>query len=82
MISGSLILASLEVVECLIDSNNSSSYGISTMEFVELLAFTRESALNAGFSNKTDLRMNFKYTEKAVRHARMTKFTHPCTEIE
>ncbi|XP_011343662.1 autophagy-related protein 2 homolog B isoform X2 [Ooceraea biroi] len=82
MISGSLTLASLEVVECLVDSNNPSSYGTPTMEFVELLAFTKESASNVGFSNKTDLRMSFKYTQKAVRHAHMMKFTHPRTEID
>nr|XP_012226127.1 PREDICTED: autophagy-related protein 2 homolog B isoform X1 [Linepithema humile] len=81
-ISGSLTLASLEVVECLIDSNNASSHGTPTTEFVELLAFAKESAANIGFSNKTDFRMRFKYTEKAVRHAHMTKFTHPRTEIE
>ncbi|XP_072742677.1 autophagy-related protein 2 homolog B [Anoplolepis gracilipes] len=81
-ISGSLTLASLEVVECLVDSNNPNSYRASTMEFVELLAFTKESPTNIGFSNKIDFRMRFKYTQKAVRHAHMTKFAHPRTEID
>lgn len=80
-ISGSMTLASLEVVECLVDSNN-PSYRASTIEFVELLAFTKESAANIGFSNKIDFRMRFKYTQKAVRHGHMTKFAHPRTEIE
>lgn len=81
-ISGSLTLASLEVVECLIDSSSSSSSGTPTMEFVELLGFTKENLSNFGFSNKTDFRMKFKYTEKAVRHAQLTKFAQPRTEIE
>lgn len=82
-ISGSMTLASLEIVECLVDSNNPNSYRASTMEFVELLAFTKENAANnIGFSNKIDFRMRFKYTQKAVRHAHMTKFAHPRTEIE
>lgn len=80
-ISGSLTLASLEVVECLVDSNNPSSYKQS-MEFIELLAFTKENTTNIGFSNKTDFRMRFKYTQKAVRHTHMTKFAHPRTEFE
>lgn len=81
-ISGSLTLASLEVVECLVDSNNPSSYKTPSMEFVELLAFTRENTTNIGFSNKTDFRLRFKYTQKAVRHTHMTKFAYPRTEIE
>lgn len=80
-ISGSLTLASLEIVECLVDSNNPNSYRAST-EFVELLAFTKENATNIGFSNKIDFKMRFKYMQKAVRHAHMTKFAHPRTEIE
>lgn len=81
-ISGSLTLASLEVVECLVDSNNVNSHGASTIEFIELLAFTRENSATIGFSNKTDFKLKFKYTEKAIRHAHMTKFAHPRTEIE
>lgn len=81
-ISGNLTLASLEIVECLVDANNANSHGTPTTEFVELLAFAKESTANIGFSNKTDFRMRFKYMEKAVRHAHMTKFTHPRTEIE
>ncbi|XP_011643358.1 autophagy-related protein 2 homolog B [Pogonomyrmex barbatus] len=81
-ISGSLSLASLEVVECLVDSNNSTSYRTPSMEFVELLAFVKENTTNIGFSNKTDFRMRFKYTQKAVRHTHMTKFAHPRTEID
>lgn len=80
-ISGSLTLASLEIVECLVDSNNSSSYRTPSMEFIELLAFTKENTINIGFSNKTDFRMRFKYTQKAVRHTHM-KFAHPRTEFE
>ncbi|XP_014472680.1 PREDICTED: autophagy-related protein 2 homolog A isoform X2 [Dinoponera quadriceps] len=81
-ISGNLTLACLEVVECLVDSTNPGSYGTPTMEFVELLGFSKENASELGFSNKTDFRMRFKYTEKAVRHAHSTRFTHPRTEID
>ena len=79
-ISGSLSLASLEVVECLVDSS-SNSQGTPTTEFVELLTFPKESS-SFGFTNKTDFRMRFKYIEKVVRHAQTTKFAHPRTEIE
>ncbi|XP_020295971.1 autophagy-related protein 2 homolog B isoform X2 [Pseudomyrmex gracilis] len=81
-ISGSLTLASLEIVECLVDSNNVNSHGTSTIEFIELLAFTKENSATIGFSNKTDFKLKFKYTEKAIRHAHMTKFAHPRTEID
>ncbi|KYQ51543.1 Autophagy-related protein 2 like protein A [Trachymyrmex zeteki] len=81
-ISGSLTLACLEVVECLVDSNNPISYRTPSMEFVELLAFTKGNTTNIGFSNKTDFRMRFKYTQKAVRHTHMTKFAHPRTEFD
>ncbi|KYN22683.1 Autophagy-related protein 2 like protein A [Trachymyrmex cornetzi] len=81
-ISGSLTLACLEVLECLVDSNNPSSYRTPSMEFVELLAFTKANTTNIGFSNKTDFRMRFKYTQKAVRHTHMTKFAHPRTEFD
>ncbi|KAG7200135.1 hypothetical protein KM043_000574 [Ampulex compressa] len=78
---GTLTLASLEIVECLVDSNSSSSNGAPPMEYVELLGFFKENSGNFGFSNKTDFRMRFKYTEKAVRHAQSMKFAHPRTEI-
>ncbi|XP_011303463.1 autophagy-related protein 2 homolog B [Fopius arisanus] len=77
-ISASLTLASLELIECLIDSNKSNDN--HNVEFVELLTFSR--AEPQGFSNTTNFRMRFKYSEKAVRHAQMTKFAHPRTEIE
>ncbi|XP_012533981.1 autophagy-related protein 2 homolog B-like [Monomorium pharaonis] len=82
VISGSLTLASLEIIECLVDSNNSNLYKTPSVEFVELLAFTKENVTNIGFSNKTDFRMRFKYTQKAVRHTHMTKFAHPRTEFD
>ncbi|XP_032665002.1 autophagy-related protein 2 homolog A isoform X2 [Odontomachus brunneus] len=81
-ISGNLTLASLEVMECLIDSTNPGSYGTPTMEFVELLGFPKENVTELAFPNKTNYRMRFKYTEKAVRHAHSTRFTHPRTEID
>ncbi|XP_063976895.1 autophagy-related protein 2 homolog B [Diachasmimorpha longicaudata] len=77
-ITGSLTLASLELIECLIDSNKSTE--AQNIEFIELLSFARTDT--QGFSNTTDFRMRFKYSEKAVRHGQMTKFTHPRTEIE
>ncbi|XP_070517195.1 autophagy-related protein 2 homolog B isoform X2 [Cardiocondyla obscurior] len=81
-ISGSLTLASLEVVECLVDSNNPGSCRTPSMEFIELLAFIKENPTNIGFSNKTDFKIRFKYTQKAVRHTHMTKFAHPRTEFD
>ncbi|KAK2581702.1 hypothetical protein KPH14_002189 [Odynerus spinipes] len=81
-ISGSLTLASLEIVECLVNSSTSNSNGTPNTEFVELIGFQKEASNNYGFSDKTDFRMRFKYTEKAVRHAQLTKFAHPRTEID
>lgn len=77
-ISGSLTLASLELVECLVDTFSSNP----TIEFIELLTFLKDNVTSHGFTNKTDFRMRFKYTEKAVRLAQVTKFTYPRTEIE
>nr|XP_050867799.1 autophagy-related protein 2 homolog A isoform X1 [Vespula vulgaris] len=82
VISGSLTLASLEIVECLVNSSTCNSNGASNTEFVELLGFQKEAANNYGFSDKTDFRMRFQYTEKAVRHAQLIKFAHPRTEID
>ncbi|XP_015584958.1 autophagy-related protein 2 homolog B [Cephus cinctus] len=81
-ISGSLTLASVELVECLIDSNGTNANGSTSVEYIELLGFPKDNASNFGFTNKTDFRMRFKYTEKAVRHAQVTKFAHPRTEID
>ncbi|XP_012275672.1 autophagy-related protein 2 homolog B isoform X2 [Orussus abietinus] len=81
IISGSLTLASLEIVEYLLDSNNSTSSEPKVMDCVELLGFDNEN-LGPGVTNKTDLRMRFKYTEKAVKQAQTTKFAHPRTEID
>lgn len=79
-ISCNLSLASLEIVESLVNSN-SNSQGTPATEFFELIAFPKDSS-NLGFSNTTDFRMRFKHTEKAIRHAQSTKFAHPRTEIE
>jgi hypothetical protein len=82
-ISGNLSLASLEVVECLIDNSAPSNQGSTSTTFIELLTFQRKPATNnAAFSNKTDFEMRFNYTEKAVRHGQMTKYSHPRTEFE
>ncbi|XP_076666317.1 autophagy-related 2 isoform X1 [Andrena cerasifolii] len=82
-ISGTLTLASLEIVECLIDSNSSGANGAPT-EHVELLTFPKENSTNFGFTNKTDFNMKFKYVEDAhtARHAQLMKCAHPCTEID
>lgn len=69
------------MVECLVDSSNGAQE-IPTTEFIELLTFPKDSSDVHGFSNMTDFRMRFKYTEKAVRHGQITKFAHPRTEIE
>ncbi|KZC06215.1 Autophagy-related protein 2 like protein B [Dufourea novaeangliae] len=84
VISGTLTLASFEIVECLIDSNSSSGNGTPPAEYVELLTFPKENSTNIGFTNKTDFKMKFKYVEDAhsARHAQLMKYTHPCTEID
>ncbi|KOC64737.1 Autophagy-related protein 2 like protein B [Habropoda laboriosa] len=83
-VSGTLTLASLEIVECLIDSNNSNANGISPTEFVELLTFSKKSSSGVGFTNKTDFQMKFKYVEdiQNARQAQLMKCAHPCTEID
>ncbi|XP_031843330.1 autophagy-related 2 [Nomia melanderi] len=84
VISGTLTLASLEIVECLIDSNNSNVNGTPPTEYVELLAFVKENSTNHGFTTKTDFKMKFKYVEDthSTRHAQLMKYAHPCTEID
>lgn len=84
VISGTLTLASLEVVEYLIDSNNSSVNGTPLTEYVELLAFIKENSTTHGFTTKTNFRMKFKYVEDthSTRHVQLMKYAHPCTEIE
>ncbi|XP_076166580.1 autophagy-related 2 isoform X3 [Ptiloglossa arizonensis] len=83
-ISGTLTLASLEIVECLIDSNSSGANGTPPTEYIELLTFPKENSTNFGFTNKTDFKMKFKYVENAhnARHTQLIKCTHPCTEID
>ncbi|XP_031784416.1 autophagy-related protein 2 homolog A [Nasonia vitripennis] len=80
-ISGNLTLASLEVVECLIDNSNSNNQGTASTTFIELLIFPKEDNANATFSNKTDFEMKFDYTERAVRHGQMVKYAHPRTKF-
>ena len=80
VISGNLSLDSLEVVECLVDSG-ANSRRTPTAEYIELLTFTKE-ATSFGYTKPSDIRLKFKYTEKAVRRAQITKFAHPRTEIE
>ncbi|XP_066590734.1 autophagy-related protein 2 homolog B isoform X2 [Prorops nasuta] len=74
IISGTLSLASLEIAECLVDSENS--------EFIELVGFSKGNKCNSNLSNKSDFTMKFKHTKKAVRHAQLTKFTNPHTEVD
>lgn len=82
IISGSLSLASLEVVECLVDNSTSNNQGPAST-FIELITFYKENPTSsAAFSNKTDFQMDFNYTERAVRHGQLTKYTHPRTEFE
>ncbi|XP_012255190.2 autophagy-related protein 2 homolog A [Athalia rosae] len=82
-ISGNLSLASLEILECLIDSNGPNSKKIQSVEYIELLGFPKDTLPNNySFANKTDFRARFKYSEKAVRHAQLTKFAHPRTDID
>ncbi|XP_034941345.1 autophagy-related protein 2 homolog B [Chelonus insularis] len=78
--TGSLTLASLEVVECLIDTSNATEK--PKIENVELLSFIKSNNDSSGFSNLTDFRMKFKYTVKAVRQAQTTRFVLPRTEID
>ncbi|XP_078034719.1 autophagy-related 2 isoform X1 [Augochlora pura] len=84
VISGTLTLASLEIVECLIDSNNSNVNGTPQVEYVELLTFVKKNLTKHGISNKTNFKMKFKYVEDAhgARHAQLMKSTHPCTETD
>lgn len=80
-ISGHLTMASLEIVECLIDSNNSNSNTPSSIEFIELLGFPHDNPTNFGFPTTTDFKIKFKYTQKAVRHGQITRFAHPYIEF-
>ncbi|XP_043525615.1 autophagy-related protein 2 homolog B isoform X2 [Frieseomelitta varia] len=84
VISGTLTLASLEIVECLIDSNNSGANTTPLTEFVELLVFPKESSSNTGFTNKTDFKMKFKYVEDVENagYAQLVKCTDPYTTVD
>ena len=79
-----MTLASLEIVECLIDSNNSGANTTPLTEFVELLVFPKESSSNTGFTNKTDFKMKFKYVEDVENagYAQLVKCTDPYTTVE
>lgn len=82
-ISGQLSLASLDLVECLVDSSDARTNETPQTEFVELLCFPKDSGTpSSGISNRTDFKLRFKHTEKAVRHAQTTKFAHPRTEFK
>ncbi|XP_014232573.1 autophagy-related protein 2 homolog A [Trichogramma pretiosum] len=78
--SGGLTLASLEIVECLIEASNSNNSINAT--FIELLSFLRESTPNSAFLNKTDFEMRFKYSMRAVRQGQITKYSNPRTEFD
>ena len=73
-------LATLEIVECLVDTSNGAED--STIEFIELLGFPKDTSECHGYLNSTDFRMRLKHTENAVRRGQMTKMAHPRTEIE
>lgn len=83
-VSGTLTLASLEIVECLIDSNNSEANGTPPTEFVELLTFPKENSTNFGFTNKTDFKMKFRYVAdiQTTGCAQFVKCANPNTKIE
>lgn len=84
VVSGTLTLASLEIVECLVDSNNSETNGTPSSEFVELLTFPKENSTNFGFTNKTDFKMKFKYVEdiQNTGYAQLVKCANPKTKID
>ncbi|XP_033188946.1 autophagy-related 2 [Bombus vancouverensis nearcticus] len=84
VVSGTLTLASLEIVECLIDSNNSGANVTPPTEFVELLTFPKEDSTNFGFTNKTDLKMKFKYVEhiENTGYTQLLKCADPHTTID
>ncbi|XP_043255081.1 autophagy-related protein 2 homolog A [Colletes gigas] len=82
--SGTLTLASLEIIECLIDSNSSGGNGTPTTEYVELLTFPKENLTNVGFANKIDFKMKFKSTDDIydARYAIVAKYANPRTEVD
>lgn len=81
-VSGTLTLASLEIVECLIDSNSTCTNGTPPTEYVELLTFAKEGSTNFGFTNKTDFKMKFKHVVSIENTHYVAKCAHPRTNIE
>lgn len=78
--SGNLTLASLELIECLIEKTDNQRSPTTTI--IELLTFHKDNSTNSSYSNKTDFEMRFNYSKKAVRHGQKTKFSHPRTEFK
>ncbi|XP_029036559.2 autophagy-related protein 2 homolog B [Osmia bicornis bicornis] len=81
-VSGTLTLASLEIVECLIDSNSTCTNGTPPTEYVELLTFAKEGSTNFGFTNKTDFKMKFKHVVSIENTHYVAKCAHPRTNID
>ena len=78
--SGSLTLASLELVECLVD--NSTPNNASPATFIEVLTFIKDSIVNTVIQNKMDFEMRFKYIQKAIRQGQVTRYSNPRTEFK
>lgn len=81
--SGSLTIANMEIIECLIDraSSDAENNG-STTTIIELLAFEKDCTSAFAFANTANLRMNFKFTEKTVKRAQVYKHVHSRSDFE
>ncbi|XP_049811820.1 autophagy-related protein 2 homolog A [Schistocerca nitens] len=84
-VAGTLTTASLEVLECLIDKKTPSQR--ANVEYVELLRFLRCTDAEEGqntfpLHSQPDLKLVFKYTEKAINHGQLRHYTHPRTDLK
>ncbi|KAF7991887.1 hypothetical protein HCN44_010688 [Aphidius gifuensis] len=80
-INGTLTIANFEITECLIDASTDDNDDNIKIEYINLIKFKKLNE-NPCLKNKIDFFMRFKYTEKAIKHGQMTKFTHPRTDID
>nr|QSV39518.1 autophagy associated protein [Locusta migratoria] len=84
-VAGTLTAASLEILECLIDKKTPSQK--ANVEYVELLRFLRSTDAEEGqntylLHSQPDLKLVFKYTEKAINHGQLRHYTHPRTDLK
>ncbi|XP_021929227.1 autophagy-related protein 2 homolog B-like isoform X2 [Zootermopsis nevadensis] len=85
LMTGTVTVASVEVLECLVDKKTPSQK--ANVEYVDLLKFQKnlmsEDDPQAGctLGSEPDLKLHFKYSEKTVHHGQTKRYSHPRTDV-